>query len=344
MTAVMEAVVEPRLWPDAADLLAEFFGGVAAMAEFHDLAGHRIVLGPRSRFLSDKTLALYLDHYAALCPRPQAMQRPDLPGVQTDRMLDDDRVQDANPFFTEFLAADGMRDYLGLRLALRSDGADVLAIHRLKGAGHATDDEIAWMEELAPFLRSAFRARALLGETSLGADGLIGKLARLEAPLVFLDARGEVLFQNGAASLLSTAEPHLDWAACLRSWLLQTAASEDSSTAIVTSPGGQLHFRIFDLRGANADHSMGSGVYVVLLRRRPASSDDRLAGYGLTAAERGVLEALMAGRTPAETARVLDVSLTTVRTHIARLHEKFGVGRTIDVIRLALQAARGAGP
>lgn len=344
MATVMEAVVEPRLWPDAADMLAEFFGGVAAMAEFHDLEGERIVLGPRSRFLSDKTLALYLDHYAALCPRPLAMRQANLPGVQTDRMLDDDRAQETNPFFTEFLASDGLQDYLGLRLQLRQDGADVLAIHRLKQAGHATDEEIAWMAELAPFLRSAFRARSLLGETSIGADGLIGKLARLDAPLVFLDARGEVLFQNGAASLLSATEPHLDWAACLRSWLTLTASSEDSSTVIVTSPGGGLYFRILDLRGANADQAMGSGVYVVMLRRKPASTDDSLAGYGLTVAERGVLDALIAGRTPAETARVLRVSLTTVRTHIARLHEKFGVGRTIDVVRLALQAVRGAAP
>lgn len=340
MSAVMEAVVEPQLWPDAADLLAQFFGGVAAMAEFHDLDGERIMLGPRSRFLSDKTLALYLDHYAALCPRPSAMQQADLPGVQTDRMLSDERVQDTNPFYAEFLASDGLRDYLGLRLALRPDGADVLAIHRLKTAGHATDEEIAWMHELAPFLRSAFRARALLGENSFGADGLIGKLARLDAPVVFLNGRGDVLFQNSAASVLLAAEPRLDWAACLRTWLVLTASAEDSAAATVLSPGGRLRFRILDLRGANADRTMGTGVYVALLQRAATEAGDPLARYGLTGAERAVLDALIAGHTPAGTAQLLQVSLTTVRTHIARLHEKFGVSRTLDVVRLAISAGR----
>ena len=33
------------------------------------------------------------------------------------------------------------------------------------------------------------------------------------------------------------------------------------------------------------------------------------------------------------------VSVSTVRTHIARLHEKYGVSRTLDVVRLAMAEA-----
>ena len=41
MTAVMTAVAEPELWPEALDDLARFFGGVAAMVEFvHRGPGH----------------------------------------------------------------------------------------------------------------------------------------------------------------------------------------------------------------------------------------------------------------------------------------------------------------
>lgn len=64
--------------------------------------------------------------------------------------------------------------------------------------------------------------------------------------------------------------------------------------------------------------------------------DDLASRYNLTAAESAVLAHLVEGRTPAEIARLQDVALPTVRTHIARLHEKFGVARTLDVVRLAL--------
>lgn len=56
----------------------------------------------------------------------------------------------------------------------------------------------------------------------------------------------------------------------------------------------------------------------------------------LTHAELAVLEHLMAGRTPGEIAKSGAISVSTVRTHIARLREKFGVSRTLDVVRLAM--------
>ncbi len=63
-------------------------------------------------------------------------------------------------------------------------------------------------------------------------------------------------------------------------------------------------------------------------------------GPDLTEAERAVLAALVAGSTPADIAADQGVSITTVRTHIMRLHQKFGVTRTLDVVRLALALDR----
>lgn len=65
-------------------------------------------------------------------------------------------------------------------------------------------------------------------------------------------------------------------------------------------------------------------------------NDDLAERYGLTVAEGVVLALLVDGKTPAEIAELQSVTLPTVRTHIARLHEKFGVARTLDVVRLAL--------
>lgn len=69
-----------------------------------------------------------------------------------------------------------------------------------------------------------------------------------------------------------------------------------------------------------------------------AAGDGLAARFGLTEAEAAVLVALVDGQTPAEIAARKGVSLTTVRTHIARLHIKFGTTRTLDVVRIALNA------
>jgi DNA-binding CsgD family transcriptional regulator len=59
---------------------------------------------------------------------------------------------------------------------------------------------------------------------------------------------------------------------------------------------------------------------------------------GLTQAEANILQQLIDGLTPMQIAVEQDISIATVRTHIARLHEKCGVRRTLDLIRLALGA------
>lgn len=336
MTAVMEAVAEPERWPDALDSLAAFFGGVAAMAEFHTEQGRRIAIGPRNRFISEESLSLYIDHYAALCPRPNTMRQRHLPAVQTDQLVGDDKALDANPFYSELLHRDNLGDYLGLRLRLRNGAVDVVNVHRLKKDGHASDDEIAWMHELAPFLRSAFRARALLGEQSLGSDGLIGTLARLESPVVFLNSEGKLLFENGAASLLLSRAPQPDWQVLLASWRDSAGMAEDSAASVFRSPAGGWAARFLDLRGA-VDPRVQGGVYVVMLW--PVAGEagrGAAARRGLTAAEMIVLANLIEGITPAEIARKQAVSIATVRTHIARLHDKYGVHRTLDLVRIAL--------
>lgn len=64
----------------------------------------------------------------------------------------------------------------------------------------------------------------------------------------------------------------------------------------------------------------------------------------LTQAERSVLGYLVAGRTPGEIAVLEGVAISTVRTHVARLHEKFGASRTLDVVRMAIADGAPAGP
>lgn len=334
MTAVMEAVAEPERWPDALDVLATFFGGVAAMAEFHTEQGKHIALGPRNRFISDENLQLYIDHYASLCPRPLRMRQRHLPAVQTDRLVGDDKVLDANPFYSELLARDGLGDYLGLRLRLRNGAVDVINVHRLKKDGHATDEQVAWMHELAPFLRSAFRARTLLGDAALGPDGLAGSLAALDAPVAFLRQDGHVLFQNDAAGALLARERSPDWPALLAQWRGSSHAAENTADLVLRSPGGAWSARVLDLSGALDHGQEADGVYVVMLS--PVQRASAAATHGLTQAEAAVLAHLIKGLAPAQIASAQGVSVATIRTHIARLREKFGVSRTLDVVRMAL--------
>lgn len=83
-------------------------------------------------------------------------------------------------------------------------------------------------------------------------------------------------------------------------------------------------------------------AYALLMLEMPSESADRQwlqrtgAQYGLTSAERRVLEQLGAGRTVEQIAAEQRVNASTVRTHLRALFAKTGRGRQSDLVRLAL--------
>jgi DNA-binding CsgD family transcriptional regulator len=60
--------------------------------------------------------------------------------------------------------------------------------------------------------------------------------------------------------------------------------------------------------------------------------------YGLTTAERKVLEHIADGKPPQETADHLGVSVTTVKTHLQKIFEKTNTGRQADLIHLVARS------
>ncbi len=172
------------------------------------------------------------------------------------------------------------------------------------------------------------------------ADSLLASLAGLSAPLAFLGDDGRLLFQNDSAAELLARDDPPDWPAMLERWQ-NAVRTPDGPQPQLTAATGAWSARLLDLSaGADREPPSAPALYLVILTEGPlpaAAPPDR----GLTQAELAVLEHLVAGLTPAEITGRQQVSLATVRTHIARLHEKFGVNRTLDVVRIAISEGLG---
>lgn len=100
------------------------------------------------------------------------------------------------------------------------------------------------------------------------------------------------------------------------------------------------------IRDAIGDPGRWPDVYALLkaagapAHQEPAEIAERLSTrFKLTQTEEEILIHIIEGTPPREIAALEGVSIATVRTHIAHLHGKFGVGRTLDVLRLALAEA-----
>lgn len=84
----------------------------------------------------------------------------------------------------------------------------------------------------------------------------------------------------------------------------------------------------------------GSGCAAVVIRaigrRGHVSSEFFARGYGITRAERRLLETLADGLTVAEACQTLKVSLNTVKSHLKSLFAKTGTNRQAELMRLVL--------
>ncbi|MBO1334753.1 response regulator transcription factor [Streptomyces sp. VRA16 Mangrove soil] len=75
------------------------------------------------------------------------------------------------------------------------------------------------------------------------------------------------------------------------------------------------------------------GVARLVLIRDLGAARAAARRLGLTEREHRTLEHIDAGRTPAEAARAMGISLTTVRGYVASLHRKLSAGHTAQLLR-----------
>ena len=79
--------------------------------------------------------------------------------------------------------------------------------------------------------------------------------------------------------------------------------------------------------------------YALMLTDRSSQPPTSVPGFGeLSARERELVTLVAQGRTDAQIAAQLSISIRTVRSHLDRIRDKTGCRRRADLTRLALSA------
>jgi DNA-binding NarL/FixJ family response regulator len=189
-------------------------------------------------------------------------------------------------------------------------------------------------------------------------EGLVGPLERhgyVVTSLACAARNAAATLSNGgfAASLISVKTPGLDRAA----WLELVDASDAPVLAILASPSDR---RLLDALAAGARGAVmvenpkaaakaievarageftlpreSNEALVAILMRQRALLEGRGPMSALTERERAVLWMLQDGHSTGEIARSLVIAPVTVRTHIASIVRKLGMGSRREVISLA---------
>ena len=259
--------------------------------------------------------------------------------------------------YHEYLHERGLHE--GLRLTLWSDetGMGDVSLLRPWSAGAYGPADVELGRSVLPHLQRAVavtrRLRALefqLAATEAGANGD-------EVAAIAFDAKASPFWFNAAALQMLEAETPLRLVAGdlhaatpratgdLARVVARSIGDRQAGAAMLPRAAGLggMNVVVVPLSSHRDDWSLPRPPAAIALLRAPearrAEVETLRAFFGLTAAEGELARDLLAGATIAETAGRTGRSAATLRTHLARLFDKTGTGRQVDLVRLLDQAA-----
>ena len=224
---------------------------------------------------------------------------------------------------------------------LKSGGdAEVLA------SDSFTDSERAVGRMVLPLLEDLENARRTIDKLTEKTRAVEVLLRLLPVAALILDEDGNLLTSNTAARALfgGPAIP----ASVLRYALRAVREGIEYESFVVrhpSEPGIKLRIVPAEVRDPALDYTEPRVAFLVAPGSdRAVDTDNLMSQFGLTPTQARVVHFVAQGLTNKEVSERLDVSIETVRKHLAAAFQKTGVGNRASVVALAYGARFGQRP
>jgi DNA-binding CsgD family transcriptional regulator len=218
------------------------------------------------------------------------------------------------------------------------------------------------MELLSPHICRALLISDALDLQSIVATRLAETVDHLSTGVLLTEEKGRIAYMNGSAEAilkdsgaLKSKDGHLV-ATRPHARDALSRALEESSAGRAPSTSGQHAIPLPDEEGSGLIANVlplqwrdgrnplaalpGAAAVIIQNPAEGAPAPIEAIGllYGLTAAERNVLEHVAASHSPQETADHLGVSVNTVKTHLQKIFAKTNTARQADLVSLVARS------
>lgn len=278
-------------------------------------------------------------------------------------MLVDQRTFLKSTFYNDWLAEQNISDVLSTNLWDDNPNTPRIVLCFFRGVGQNSfqESDRLNLHHLAQHLNRAFRITSQLKllEQKKGLEESI--FDSIGHAIFVLNENRKIIRYNAAATRLLNCCPGLIKIRHERLIALGHHASPSIDEAIALVDRGhhaeivftsnQLgiirethHARLTPLREAAIWPLTHQAHYLLLIEKNDEIKQETLRAFctlfNMTTSEQQVLFGLMQDATPEEIAQTLNVSLTTIRSHIQHIRQKTGVRRITELVRMALIATR----
>jgi DNA-binding CsgD family transcriptional regulator len=351
---IYQASVDAELWPVVLERLVDLIDAEGATLHWYDLfTGESTGVGARVDQVALDAAFAEFSHCNPLTDKDPETKRRRLrnfvPKIRrdTDWLPKEEFLRTA--YYNDFFQAFGFHSDVGLGLMAEDVGGGAFEgagvnVFRHKRRGAWTDDNMAVCAALHPHLIRSYKlGRKISAKQALG-EGLVEVIDRSPFGLFMLDHQGRVGHVNTVARALISepdgltilggrlaARRHADTRRLQH--LIDRAASSDGGlrtggSMALTTPCRRrpLSLTVSPVRG-DRGVLFPSGPAVVVCVTDPEATvslpEQQLRDlFGLTPAEGRVALAVVEGLEPARAAEHLNLSLPTVRTHLAHIFDK----------------------
>ncbi|WP_171016097.1 helix-turn-helix transcriptional regulator [Ramlibacter sp. 2FC] len=373
MHLVYEAAVQPARWSEAVAAVAASMGankGLLFTPYLGPQDGGLVFPWNISEADLQRWATRYIEHdiwAAALLERGPVPEG----SVYVGEDLVPRAVLEQSVFFREFLCGMGIGHLCTGFVFAGTPGlpATALSIFRPFEAPPFSRDDQAWLRLLVPHLSRALGVMHRLDTARLQTASILSALSRLSFGVALLNERREVLHLNEAARAVITrgdgltvngqqqldAQGHTAGAPSLTQWLTTVHALDqhepthfsDGFSVSRGKPGQRYALQCSPLPSSAAWIAEGESVRFVVFITDPAAV--RLPGstrlrqlYGFTEGQARVARTLAGGNSYKTTARLLNISEETVRSHVKEIYAKAHVNRLADLVRILLSQGQVA--
>ena len=358
--AIYAAAAAPDRWPTTLTVLADFIGAIGGMVAYHPeiVSSGFLVTGRLRQDLSDLYMRQYTKNPFAVSLRTAPKCQPLLGRALVDMA----RVR-RSAFHQDILLPQKIDDQVSVvhpSLSLHGGSGGIAFMLTQRQADDSTR-LLRRFEPLIPHLVRAVDVSLDLGRSLVAGSQLHTVLSAMASAALLVDDRGGVGFANAAGEVLLAEDDGLalrksdilrltaadrgedrTLARAIQSSISVTRGDESawSGTVRVTRPSGRPPLTVLTTPLPAPFHPFGLAiprracvlVQVLDPSKRPARQSETLKkAFGLTPAEARVASLVGSGRSAPEVARLLGVSVTTVKSHLARSFDKLDVRSQLEL-------------
>lgn len=358
INAIYRAASDVAAWPDALRAFAEVFGDLGTLIVYQRADGS---LGTIISPGLDGAQADYDRHW---CWRDVRMGRAIERGYVesrdaiTDRHVVSDEEMASHPFYTEFLAAHGLRWFAGAMISPDPNIAVAVSLQRSADRPPFSDPELSLFGDLARHVENSLRLGIRLINAEVSASSMTDVLTGLGIGVYRIDRAGRVVYANLIGQHLLGSGLRIANGRLEARFEPERAALSSALAAVIdeSSEGFAEAPRTVLIRGVDGEQLLA--VYVlptwvpperpfdgfflesratVLVIASPRNAPDPTIVrdlLGLTLGEARVASLVGLGIAPREAAQRLGISEETARTVLKRVFSKTGISRQSELAGL----------